>query len=264
MEETQRYLEEVEKYSIPGAVAQKKAYFEAHYKRIAAQKAAALLEQANSLPVNSDERETIDVSYNGSQVSEVDSSSDNVKRRKCSDGNCNDGNEVETPSIKLDSSISRNGFTSKEIMDEAGPMLHNEAPVVNQPEIASSSVVAENENYRMVNDVEPSIAVQTEKPPLKESFVANQEIASRTEKKSSVSELKHLFTHKAFKPPSSPAKPTMASTSGIPRLDTVTPQSENRRSKIVMVLMKFRTKIPSFESTLPKRVDAKSQFPSVE
>ncbi|KAK1319171.1 hypothetical protein QJS10_CPB04g01693 [Acorus calamus] len=204
-----RYLEEVEKYSIPGAVAQKKAYFEAHYKRIASQKAAALLEQANSLPINSDERETIDVSYNGLQVSEVDSSSDNVKRRKFSDGNCNDGNEVETPSINLDSSTSRNGCTSKEIMDEAGPMLHNEAPVVNQLEIASSSVVAENENYRMVNDVEPSIAIQTEKPPLKESFVANQEIASRTENKSSVSELKHLFTHKAFKPPSSPAKPTM-------------------------------------------------------
>lgn len=42
-----RYVEEAERYAKPGSVAQKKAFFEAHYKKIAAQKAAALLEQAN-------------------------------------------------------------------------------------------------------------------------------------------------------------------------------------------------------------------------
>ncbi|KAE8665033.1 Heat shock protein, putative isoform 1 [Hibiscus syriacus] len=42
-----RYLEEVEKFSKPGSVAQKKAFFEAHYKRRAAMRAAALLEQTN-------------------------------------------------------------------------------------------------------------------------------------------------------------------------------------------------------------------------
>lgn len=39
-----KYLEEVEKCATPGSVAQKKAYFEAHYKKIAARK-AELLEQ---------------------------------------------------------------------------------------------------------------------------------------------------------------------------------------------------------------------------
>ncbi|EXB82666.1 hypothetical protein L484_027847 [Morus notabilis] len=39
-----KYLEEVEKCATPGSVAQKKAYFEAHYKKIAAKK-AELLEQ---------------------------------------------------------------------------------------------------------------------------------------------------------------------------------------------------------------------------
>ncbi|XP_022132276.1 protein WVD2-like 7 isoform X2 [Momordica charantia] len=43
-----RYMEEVEKFSKPGSVAQKKAYFEAHYKRKAAQKAAAELEGVNT------------------------------------------------------------------------------------------------------------------------------------------------------------------------------------------------------------------------
>ncbi|CAL5203732.1 unnamed protein product [Lathyrus oleraceus] len=42
-----RYVEEAEKYSKPGSVAAKKAYFEAHYKRKAAEKATALVEEAN-------------------------------------------------------------------------------------------------------------------------------------------------------------------------------------------------------------------------
>ncbi|CAH9092281.1 unnamed protein product [Cuscuta epithymum] len=43
-----KYVEEAERYARPGSVAQKKAFFEAHYRRIAAKKAAAaaLLEQA--------------------------------------------------------------------------------------------------------------------------------------------------------------------------------------------------------------------------
>ncbi|GMH23901.1 hypothetical protein Nepgr_025744 [Nepenthes gracilis] len=45
-----RYVEEAEKYSQPGSVAQKKAYFEAHFKKKAELKAAALLGQANASP----------------------------------------------------------------------------------------------------------------------------------------------------------------------------------------------------------------------
>lgn len=47
-----KYLEEVEKCSTPGSVAQKKAYFEAHYKKIAARK-AELLEQENMMRTDS-------------------------------------------------------------------------------------------------------------------------------------------------------------------------------------------------------------------
>lgn len=43
-----RYVEEAERHSQRGSVAQKKAFFEAHYKNMAARKAAALLEQANA------------------------------------------------------------------------------------------------------------------------------------------------------------------------------------------------------------------------
>ncbi|KAL7140677.1 hypothetical protein ABFS83_08G004900 [Erythranthe nasuta] len=44
-----KYVEEAERYSQPGSVAEKKAFFEAHYKQIAAKKAAAaLLDQQNA------------------------------------------------------------------------------------------------------------------------------------------------------------------------------------------------------------------------
>ncbi|KAI9168959.1 hypothetical protein LWI28_004516 [Acer negundo] len=43
-----RYLEEVERFSKPGSVAEKKAYFEAQHKRKAALKAAKLAEEANA------------------------------------------------------------------------------------------------------------------------------------------------------------------------------------------------------------------------
>lgn len=43
-----RYVEEAEKSSKPGSVAEMKAYFEAHYKKKAAQKASVLAQEANS------------------------------------------------------------------------------------------------------------------------------------------------------------------------------------------------------------------------
>ncbi|KAL7100561.1 hypothetical protein ACP275_08G004900 [Erythranthe tilingii] len=47
-----KYVEEAERYSQPGSVAEKKAFFEAHYKQIAAKKAAAaLLDQQNAAQI---------------------------------------------------------------------------------------------------------------------------------------------------------------------------------------------------------------------
>ncbi|KAK9027761.1 hypothetical protein V6N11_067584 [Hibiscus sabdariffa] len=54
-----RYLEEVEKFSKPGSVAQKKAFFEAHYKRRAAMRDAALLEQTNIVTNDASQMGTI-------------------------------------------------------------------------------------------------------------------------------------------------------------------------------------------------------------
>lgn len=64
-----KYLEEVGKCSTPGSVAQKKAYFEAHYKKIAARKAEQQSEQEKSMAVSvpsssSDEQEQKDLVKN--------------------------------------------------------------------------------------------------------------------------------------------------------------------------------------------------------
>ncbi|RDX68566.1 Protein WVD2-like 7, partial [Mucuna pruriens] len=54
-----RYVEEAERFTRPGSVAQKKAFFEAHYKKLAAQKAAALLEQAKSASQTQQQHEAV-------------------------------------------------------------------------------------------------------------------------------------------------------------------------------------------------------------
>ncbi|RZC80119.1 hypothetical protein C5167_042695 [Papaver somniferum] len=66
-----KYLEEVEKCATPGSVASKKAYFEAHYKKIAARKAAAeLLEQEQQLEGDSGKSNCR--SNNGKQAQDED------------------------------------------------------------------------------------------------------------------------------------------------------------------------------------------------
>ena len=59
-----RYLEEVERFSKPGSVALKKAYFEAHYKKKAAERAAALLGEENVAAHDVSESETKDKHHN--------------------------------------------------------------------------------------------------------------------------------------------------------------------------------------------------------
>ncbi|GAB2280375.1 hypothetical protein Dimus_015010 [Dionaea muscipula] len=69
---TNKYLEEVEKCSTPGSVAQKKAYFEAHYKKIAARKAEQMdQEKKDSDPVDFEDQNQRD-SVNNTCVEEMD------------------------------------------------------------------------------------------------------------------------------------------------------------------------------------------------
>ncbi|KAM0940244.1 putative protein WVD2-like 7 [Dioscorea sansibarensis] len=55
-----RYLEEVERYARPGSVAQKKAFFEAHYKKMAALKIAGSLEESVD-KISENQEESVDM-----------------------------------------------------------------------------------------------------------------------------------------------------------------------------------------------------------
>uniref|UniRef100_A0A2P2LKT2 Uncharacterized protein LOC8270369 n=1 Tax=Rhizophora mucronata TaxID=61149 RepID=A0A2P2LKT2_RHIMU len=81
-----KYLEEVEKCATPGSVAQKKAYFEAHYQKIAARKAAELLDQEKQMDydsLRSDEHDNRDVlgKTRGTE-SEIDTSNSQTSDEK--------------------------------------------------------------------------------------------------------------------------------------------------------------------------------------
>ena len=55
-----RYVEEAEKFARPGSVAQKKAFFEAHYKNLAAQRAAAAAAAAAKAAEETDTKQNVD------------------------------------------------------------------------------------------------------------------------------------------------------------------------------------------------------------
>ncbi|KAJ0260562.1 Transcriptional regulator ATRX-like protein [Hirschfeldia incana] len=65
-----KYVDEAEKYSQPGSVAQKKAFFDAHYKKIAEAKKAKQVQQPESVAVLLNTLETL---TNKDEVKEVES-----------------------------------------------------------------------------------------------------------------------------------------------------------------------------------------------
>ncbi|GFP96068.1 hypothetical protein PHJA_001750900 [Phtheirospermum japonicum] len=71
-----RHLEEVERYSKPGSVAEKKAYFEAHFKR---RRAAALLEQQNAAANNDLSETNTENKVDDNPSSELDPVIENTK-----------------------------------------------------------------------------------------------------------------------------------------------------------------------------------------
>ncbi|XP_055806694.1 protein WVD2-like 7 isoform X2 [Solanum dulcamara] len=107
-----RYVEEAERYAKPGSVAQKKAFFEAHYKKIAAQKAAALLEQENTQQdtlavdsnVNSSMEGVVDVKEKENAVPLTHVASLNEPQETISGSELSETSHAEKPLLKSSSS----------------------------------------------------------------------------------------------------------------------------------------------------------------
>ncbi|KAL2552465.1 uncharacterized protein Fot_06084 [Forsythia ovata] len=165
-----KYVEEAERYSQPGSVAQKKAFFEAHYKRIAAQKAAALLEQENS-----------------------------VDEQKISDAKVHDHNEdVESNEVESDK------------VDQKDPVTEKEALMETPVKKISMNQVHNLENKDTVSGSETNDIPKVDKSLLKvieidkQNSIAEREKQLVTRKKrSALSSLKSWFLCKTSKVPRS-------------------------------------------------------------
>uniref|UniRef100_A0A6N2MNF5 TPX2 C-terminal domain-containing protein n=1 Tax=Salix viminalis TaxID=40686 RepID=A0A6N2MNF5_SALVM len=162
-----RYLEEVEQFSKPGSVAQKKAYFEAHYKKRAAMKAAALLEQANAAS-NVPQVEAPGEAPNSSHAnSEIPKETNDVIINEQDEGiadagliqSC-DANEFYADEQKDD--LQNVKVEGNEVVREKNVEMENSIQVQN---------VKENEN---AEDRDITVAMPEEKMPNKVSFHSDQ------------------------------------------------------------------------------------------
>ncbi|XP_034689309.1 protein WVD2-like 4 isoform X2 [Vitis riparia] len=219
-----RYLEEAEKFSKPGSVAQKKAYFEAHYKRIAAKKAAEAEAAANDFP----EPEALDEIHNTSS-----DDLDTVKENSHMIIDESEGQEALNTNTVVDE-IHNSSSDELDTLKENSPMIIDEPE--GQEEAPNTQVVVdcvekielEEVKVEEVEEAEP-VTVQTvieespraqtefsdqienveeERMPLKEVADEEKNLALRSNKKLTKSSSKSLAQGRASKLGASPAKVT--------------------------------------------------------
>ncbi|VVA17863.1 PREDICTED: WVD2 [Prunus dulcis] len=219
-----RYVEEAERYSRPGSVAQKKAFFEAHYKKVAAQRAAALLEQANANAAAAVASDNAPEPKSESQdLKTVVPTSEVVVNKQVEK---EEEKVVEEPTKKEEAFTGNtNGYNSDTEMDK---LASSRVQVADIPATHEPQVLAENsaepelssQMHNAVNDkevkgMELSGTRQSEKPLLK-SYSSNQEASTPIKRKKTrlfTSSKSSLAYHKAPKVPSSPAKTIVSSCS---------------------------------------------------
>lgn len=174
-----RYVEEAERYAQPGSVAQKKAFFEAHYKRIAAAKKAAaeaLLEQANTENTNLDpELESQDCSMITHQSQSTTNLATEVDSMKGADA-------VTEPEVVTDNLMKDESFYQFENV----------------------------ENQNRVSEMGTGESPQMEKPLLQDLKFSQEATLPSSKKKPALSSSKPLTRRRAPKVPASPAKSTLS------------------------------------------------------
>ncbi|XP_073019062.1 uncharacterized protein [Primulina eburnea] len=252
-----KYVEEAERYAQPGSVAQKKAFFEAHYKRVAAQKAAALLEQENAAKKATVSEE--------SEAGYMDDNDDDEKRMVL---NSNFEVEEKSEETKTQNSNKEHNVVVEEIGEEGRifakveieakwdcPMRRNssnkfdnlenhdnlsasestgtpemERPLLNRGnsvQVENEATVERNpiqkldnlESHETISGSESSGTPQMERPLLKQSSVASEDNNPSVTSKKSSGLSKSSTQRKTWMFPSTPAKP-------------ITPHLKNENSSV--------------------------------
>ncbi|XP_065857591.1 protein WVD2-like 7 [Euphorbia lathyris] len=156
-----RYVEEAERFSRPGSVAQKKAFFEAHYKNLAARKAAALLEQAAKNDPQPAQQE-VGAQDSGILLTNSESKGMNTEERFV----CYDGGEKQE-------------LVSKIQEEEVVVLSNKNEMVADKVECSGQLDIADKKNLKE----EISAAKLMEKPLLKDCISDTDDLASMSKKK---------------------------------------------------------------------------------
>ncbi|GAB4848033.1 hypothetical protein Ancab_002693 [Ancistrocladus abbreviatus] len=167
------YVEEAEKYSKPGSVAQKKAYFEAHFKRMAALKAAALLEQANATKDAAQAKVEVEV------VDHISREYDPQQLRSVSRVGVIDRQNVRKEAEKEMAAVNHNAVESVAEMDESCLTSVEEAD--SAEEVPSSEHLEDDGNLNGRAKMELTGKTQMEKLPVQEVDYVKQNSDSSVE-----------------------------------------------------------------------------------
>lgn len=204
-----RYVEEAEKFSRPGSVAQKKAFFEAHYRNLAARKAAALLEQANAEASNVQEPENeggIPDKTTQDSLTVATNSQEAGDREEVYVQQVNSEASFVADDNTRTSNVDMERFESSNV-EEVEPSAENEILVENCVKNETLNQIVKVDNKEEVKEMELSVSKQMEKPLLKDFMSCKDDAASLSKKKPAVSSSKSSIYDKASKLSSTPAKP---------------------------------------------------------
>ncbi|ESW29520.1 hypothetical protein PHAVU_002G077200 [Phaseolus vulgaris] len=231
-----KYLEEVEKCATPGSVAQKKAYFEAHYKKIAARKAELLAQEkqrekdsfrsedqvevdlGGNTDAELDKSDTQDfnegVTQETSSVGEIHRTHDNDSEEEVAVSTGYHGSPVEMENKELESR-SHSSFQMDEPEDVC--MKHEESPNIEAEDVKEISHVVYKETGK-ASEVEANDVKLVHPKESKVTSVNKGSNAAKTKKKPmlSTSKASQISTPRSSKPASTPTK-------------TVTPASSTKK-----------------------------------
>ncbi|KAF5740443.1 hypothetical protein HS088_TW11G00512 [Tripterygium wilfordii] len=245
-----RYVEEAERYSRPGSVAQKKAFFEAHYKNLAARKAAAaLMEQenaaSNNVPQQEPEVEGNDITTNDSPMTTSLNSQvavDEKQEVKLLDKQAT----VDVDGCNLNAEVDKMESRTSEGTDPVENDAKNES-------LDQLGVADNNEDIKEMNHCEMK---QMEKPLLKNFKNSQNDLLSASDRKPTVSSSKSSNYSKASRASSSPAKSNIATPiskkSAIDNTDKkrFTPKSTHKSISFTTV-----QEVNKFTSTIIQKID---------
>eukprot|EP00262_Sarcandra_glabra_P019761 TRINITY_DN759_c0_g1_i2.p1 TRINITY_DN759_c0_g1~~TRINITY_DN759_c0_g1_i2.p1 ORF type:complete len:587 (-),score=151.19 TRINITY_DN759_c0_g1_i2:79-1839(-) len=208
-----RYLEEVEKYSRPGSVTEKKAYFEAHFKKKALLRQISTEEQNGAEQQNTENDIRDDMNYmeefeghdsEGSRFVHYDESPDWSIENECEVMECErEGEEILPSEFQVDPTITN--------IDEVDTDIHNVEPTETPQTVFESNALllvkndleieveqelvneAENVNelYKEIDASEKSImAAKDHNPSFKKTKKPSLKVKATTEQKATKSKLR--------------------------------------------------------------------------